>query len=302
MSELENLPVDERHILQRLERELEAAKQEIRLLHIELSETNAGLMAMHKELEGKTVELENKTGELEKKNAALEAANHELEAFAYSVSHDLRSPLGHIGSFVGLLEKHSGASLDEEGRQFMRCIRDSTHRLSVLIDHLLKFFRLGRASLVLGPTHVGRLLEEVLRDFEFETRGRRIEWTIHELPVVEADPSLLRLALMNLISNAIKYSRGRDPARIEVGCLSGGSDERVVFVRDNGVGFNMRHKDRLFKVFQRLHGAAEFDGIGIGLANVHRIVVRHGGRVWAESQEGGGACFYLALPAKPLSP
>jgi light-regulated signal transduction histidine kinase (bacteriophytochrome) len=228
--------------------------------------------------------------------AQLETANRELEAFSYSASHDLRSPLRHIDAFCGMLHEHAADSLDHKGRRYLAVIADSARQMGQLIDDLLAFSRMARTELHRRAIDLDQLVQDAIDSLEHETKGRNIIWQRHPLPQVEADPAMLRQALVNLISNAIKYSRPRDPARIEIGCAGDTPDSLVVFIRDNGVGFDMRFADKLFGVFQRLHRLDEFEGTGIGLANVQRIIQRHQGRVWAESKEGQGAAFYFSLP------
>ena len=226
----------------------------------------------------------------------LESANKELEAFAYSVSHDLRAPLRHIDGFLSLLEEKMAPTLDEESRHYMATISDAARRMGTLIDDLLSFSRMGRNEMAKTQVDLGALVQEVIRDFEPETQGRVVDWRIGELPVITGDRAMLRIVLVNLISNALKFTRPRARAEIEIGCLPGGETEVTLFVRDNGVGFDMKYVDKLFGVFQRLHGADEFEGTGIGLANVRRIIGRHGGRAWAEGKVDGGATFNFSLP------
>jgi PAS domain S-box-containing protein len=230
------------------------------------------------------------------RTAELTALNKELEAFSYSVSHDLSAPLRNISGFTQLLQKRVDGSLDEKSGKYLATISDETRRMGTLIDSLLDFSKLNRAELRRAPVNLNRLVAEVRQESVLVTQGRSIEWQVEPLPEVLGDWHLLKQVFANLLSNAIKYTRSRADARITVGCEAGSPEEVVVFVKDNGVGFDMKHATKLFGVFQRLHSVKEFEGTGIGLANVQRIVHRHGGRVWAEAAENQGAAFFLALP------
>jgi signal transduction histidine kinase len=230
------------------------------------------------------------------RTAELNAANQELEAFAYSVSHDLRAPVRHIDGFVTLLRRSLEGSLDEPRGHYLDCVANSSKRMGILIDDLLSFSRMGRAQIAHAPVDLGSLAHDVIRECEPEARNRRIEWEQNELPVVSGDRAMLRLVLTNLILNALKFTRPREVARIEIGWKRDATDEAVIFVRDNGVGFDMKHVGKLFGVFQRLHRMEDFEGTGIGLASVQRIVRRHGGRTWAEGAIDKGAVFYFSLP------
>ena len=240
-----------------------------------------------------------------RRTAQLQAANQELEAFSYSVSHDLRAPLRHIDGFANLLDKHVGASLDEKGRRFLNTIASAARQMGRLIDDLLAFSRMGRAPMSAHKIDHEALVAEVIQAGNFASDHPAVKWTIGPLPPVHADAAMLRQVWTNLIDNAVKYS-GKSPApAIEIGALAptprgdaAPLDEQVFFVRDNGVGFDMAYVDKLFGVFQRLHGPAEFEGTGIGLANVRRVILRHGGRTWAEGRVGEGATFYFSIPAK----
>ena len=237
--------------------------------------------------------------DLQNRATQLEAANRELEAFSYSVSHDLRAPLRHIDGFVKLLDKQAKEKLDERGRRYLDIIADSARQMGMLIDDLLIFSRMSRTELRHAKVSSDALVHEAIHGLQGETNDRAIRWKITALPEVEADPAMLRQVWVNLIANAVKYSRPRNPAEIEIGCnLDNG--ELAFFVRDNGVGFDMQYAHKLFGVFQRLHRAEEFEGTGIGLANVRRIVHRHGGRTWAEGKIDGGATFFFSLPKTPM--
>jgi PAS domain S-box-containing protein len=229
------------------------------------------------------------------RTAELEEANRELESFSYSVSHDLRAPLRHIGGFVQMLEKSSAAKLDAAGRRQLAVIKEAAAQARRMVDELLAFSRMGRADLRRTPVDMNRLVAEVRKEVEPEAQGRPIDWHVGDLPAVPADPAMLRLVWRNLLSNAVKFTRRAEPPRIKIDA-SVGSAEVVFRVADNGVGFDQQYVGKLFGVFQRLHAGDEFEGTGIGLANVRRIVTRHGGRVWAEGRAGEGATFYVALP------
>jgi light-regulated signal transduction histidine kinase (bacteriophytochrome) len=232
--------------------------------------------------------------ELADMSERLTSINKELEAFSYSVSHDLRAPFRHIVGYAQLLKKFEGDKLSERGNRFVDTIVESAVSAGTLVDDLLSFSQMGRASLTPVPIDMDALVTEERRKL-FVEQGRRVEWRIEQLAPTRADPMMLRLVIQNLFENALKFSRDRDPAVIEAGCLDLGA-ETAYFVRDNGVGFDQAYVGKLFGVFQRLHRVEEFEGTGIGLANVKRIVERHGGRVWAEGQVDGGATFFFALP------
>lgn len=230
------------------------------------------------------------------RTAQLQDAMKELETFSYSASHDLRAPLRQIMGFVNLLREDTGPSLSEKSLHYLATISLSAKRMGQLIDNLLEFSRVGRGGLQKADIKLEELVRDILNDLQAETRERKILWNIHPLPTVWADRPLLRIALVNLLSNAVKFTGLRSAPAIEIGSVTNGKPETVIFIRDNGSGFDPLHSDKLFKVFQRLHNEAEFEGTGIGLANVHRIIQRHGGRTWAEGVVDGGATFYFSIP------
>jgi PAS domain S-box-containing protein len=231
---------------------------------------------------------------LEQRNTELAATVKELEAFTYSVAHDLRAPLRHIDGFSRIVLEDHGPKLDAEGRNNLERIRDATQHMGHLVDDLLNLARVGRQELKLQITGLNSLVKEVVAGFEAETSSRQLDWRIASLPFVECDPGLMKQVLSNLISNALKYSRPREHPIVEVGQTSS-NGEVVFFVRDNGVGFNVKYADKLFGVFQRLHRPEDFEGTGVGLAIVQRIIHKHGGRIWAEAELDKGATFYFTL-------
>lgn len=244
-------------------------------------------------------ELETKVKE---RTADLQSVNKELEAFAYSVSHDLRAPVRHIAGFTELLQKHTEPVLDEKSRHHISMIQDSANRMGTLVDDLLSFSRIGRADTQKTTVKLEQLVRGIISEIAPDMQGRKIVWQIGELPICYGDPAMLRLVFGNLISNAVKFTRLRQAAQIEIGSLNHQPNEVVVFIKDNGVGFDMKYKDKLFGVFQRLHSQEAFEGTGIGLATVERVVHRHGGRVWAESSVEHGATFFVALPKPERQP
>ncbi|MBN8721634.1 MAG: GAF domain-containing protein [Acidobacteria bacterium] len=238
-------------------------------------------------------ELEQKVKE---RTLQLELINTELEAFSYSVSHDLRAPLRHIGGFIKLLEKNN-VNLDEKSKRYIKIIAESSQTMGILIDELLEFSKMGRQEMINKQIELEVLLNRLIMEQTTIYDVNNIKWIIDKLPIVYADLAMLTVVLNNLISNAIKYSSKQQTPIIEIGCLSKEAEE-IIFIKDNGVGFDMEYANKLFGVFQRLHRADEFEGIGIGLATVKRIINRHNGRVWAESILNQGSTFYFALPKK----
>jgi light-regulated signal transduction histidine kinase (bacteriophytochrome) len=228
------------------------------------------------------------------RTSELEMANSDLEAFAASVSHDLRSPLTTMHGFASLLLERYSTKLDDSGLRYLHHIKDKAQRMSMLIDDMLKLARVSRQGLYFRDINLSTLVAEVLEEYEDESADRHIEWRVAPLPYIKCDPGLLRQALINLCSNAIKYSRKREQPLIEIG-QEDIDGVKAFFVRDNGIGFDMADADKLFAPFQRLHGHDEFEGTGIGLATVARIVQKHGGRIWAKSQPNAGATFYFTL-------
>ena len=274
---------------QSLRRDEHSASATVMEINRDVTERNRAEEEIHK----LNQELEQRVTE---RTRELQAVNKELEAFAYSVSHDLRAPVRHIAGFTELLQKHADPVLDDTSRHRINMIRDSANRMGTLVDDLLAFSRIGRAETQKTTVELTKIIETLVREIAPDTQNRKITWRIGDLPTCHGDSTMLRLVFGNLISNAVKFTRTCGEAEIEIGSLNHTIDEMLVFVKDNGVGFNMKYKDKLFGVFQRLHSQEAFEGTGIGLATVQRIVHRHGGRVWAESAVNKGAIFYVALP------
>lgn len=294
-----------------LETRVDERTAELHIAQEELQRTNSELLQLTLELEDRVSErteelresereVRTLNAELEKRvlqrTAQLEGVNKDLEAFAYSVSHDLRAPLRHIVSFIELLKERMSTALDNESLRYFNIVSDEATRMGVLIDDLLKFSRIGRTEVQKASVDLNLLIQEAIRELEPEARGRNVMWQIGDLPFIYCDQSMFRLVWINLISNALKYTRPRERTEIAIGCTTGINGENVFFIRDNGVGFDMKYADKLFGVFQRLHRADEFEGTGIGLANVKQIINKHGGRVWAEAAPNSGAAFYYSLP------
>lgn len=232
---------------------------------------------------------------VQERTSQLEAANKELEAFSYSVSHDLRAPLRHVQGYVEMLEHTLQGQLSDKAKHYLKTIKDSGLEMGQLIDDLLDFSRMGRVALSETNIQVETVVRNTIKSLELAVQDRNIVWKIDPLPQVLADPTALKQVMANLIGNAVKYSRQRDPAEIEIGCAGEEEGRLVLFVKDNGAGFDMRYAHKLFGVFQRLHRAEEFEGTGIGLATVRRVIGRHGGRTWAEGRVNGGATIYFTL-------
>jgi light-regulated signal transduction histidine kinase (bacteriophytochrome) len=243
-------------------------------------------------LEKFNLELEKRVTE---RTSDLEKANKELDSFTYSISHDLRAPLRHVTGFIDMLRREVEEINNEKARHFMDVIDQSAKRMAELIDDLLSFSRLGRTSLSIKTVDMETLLDDVMSDFTGDIEKGNVTIIRHPLPEVTGDRSMLRVVLVNLISNAIKFSSKEPEPHVEIGCEKGGSGDDF-YIRDNGAGFDMHYAERLFGVFQRLHNEKDFPGTGIGLAIVRSIIERHNGTIRAESEPGRGACFYFTIP------
>jgi light-regulated signal transduction histidine kinase (bacteriophytochrome) len=296
-----------------LEAELATTNHEVMVLTLELeqrvaervsqlSQVNRDLLKEVSERRRAEEQVSRLNQDLEQRAGLLEAANKELETFSYSVSHDLRAPLRHILGFATMLHEDAVPPLDEKSQQHLSRIKESATRMSALIDDLLYFSRFSHVELNRQSVDLNAIVESVIRDQETDVKGRNIVWKRPRLPRAWGDPALLRQVMLNLVSNALKYSRLSDPTEIEIGVQESTSRETIFFVRDNGVGFDSHHADKLFGVFQRLHKASDFEGTGIGLASVRRIIARHGGKTWAEAKVGQGATFYFSLLTGVTSP
>ncbi|CAM4461868.1 MAG: Adaptive-response sensory-kinase SasA [Legionellaceae bacterium] len=232
---------------------------------------------------------------VKERTVQLELANQELEAFSYSVSHDLHTPLRHIGSFIGLLAFHLAEQLDEKGNRYISIITESTKRMQSLVDDLLQFSRTAGLEIQKQSFNLNELINHICEDLVPECQNRHIDWNIEPLPLIYADKAMLYQVFSNLISNAIKFTRYQPQTQITINTYLA-NEEVIIMIKDNGVGFSMKYSDKLFSVFQRLHSQKEFEGTGIGLATAQRIIQRHGGRIWAEAEQNKGAIFYVALP------
>jgi light-regulated signal transduction histidine kinase (bacteriophytochrome) len=254
----------------------------------QIQERDTALQGAREELEQRVVQ----------RTAELESANKELEAFTYSVAHDLRAPLRHIQGFSDALVEDFGTQLAPGVKDYLRRIVDSTQHMGGLINDLLALAHVGRQELRLQVTGLNAIVQEVLEELKSETEGRDIRWQVGDFPFVDCDRGLMKQVFYNLFSNAVKYTRPRKPAVIDTGQMSV-KGQPVIFVRDNGVGFNMKYADKLFGVFQRLHRREDFEGTGVGLATVQRIIHKHGGRIWVEAEIDKGATFFFSLGEAP---
>jgi signal transduction histidine kinase len=285
---------DEGYVLKQYNEALVAKLEE---KNAELQGTLQRLQEAHDEILALNRTLEQR---VEQRTSDLAAANRELESFSYSVSHDLRAPLRAIGGFARILGSDHGMRLGADASGLVDRIVDNVGRMNQLIDDLLEFSRLGRKALSIQPVDLGHLMRECMEQLRDEIEGRDVEIDVGPLPTCMGDIILLKQVALNLLGNALKYTKRQAHARIEVSAQTEGS-EYVFRIADNGVGFDMRYADKLFEVFQRLHSASEFGGTGVGLAIVRRAIERHGGRCWAESEPECGAVFYFALPLDPCA-
>ena len=294
----EDLVIERTKKLKEESNKLEESRGALISLLEDVNETRLDLERANKQLEDEIQERQLKETEARHFSEQLKTINAELETFSYSVSHDLRAPLRHMSGFIGLLQKHAFESLDDKSRKYISIVHESSEKMGILIDNLLTFSRTGRAEIKKIKLDVNLMVKQVINELKPDIKEREVNWVIAKVPGVYADKILFQQVLVNLFSNALKFSRTRKQAIIEFGSLSENKNKKVFFIRDNGVGFNPKYKDKLFGVFQRLHRNDEFGGTGIGLANVRRIITRHGGQIWAESKVGKGATFYFSLPKK----
>jgi light-regulated signal transduction histidine kinase (bacteriophytochrome) len=294
-----------------LQDELVATNREVLLLTLdleqrvtertaELARSNQELLKEVRERVRAEAEIKRLNQDLQARATQMEIANEELEAFSSSVSHDLRNPLAKIVAFSSLLEDASFHLGEEKRRRYLSQICETAHRMAAMIDSLLRLSHSSQVSLEWKEVDLNGLVASVVAELQLQSQGNQIEWIRGPLPTVPGDVSLLRQVFTNLLLNALKYSRGERIPKITIQQVLSNHEEWTVFVRDNGVGFDSDKADKLFGAFQRFHSTEKFEGIGLGLLNVKRIVVRHGGRVWAESKPGEGATFYVSLPKARL--
>ncbi len=250
--------------------------------------------------EAASLDLQESVKRLRAANDAAAASNRELEAFSYSVSHDLRAPLRHISGFSKMLMDEFGTTLPKNAQHYVERIDEGTRRMGQLVDDLLNLARVGRRDLSLQVTGLRTLVDEVIADLEPDIGDRKVEWKVADLPYADCDAALIKQVFQNLLANAVKFTRPRERAMIEIG-QEQHEGSSAVYIRDNGVGFSMKYADKLFGVFQRLHRAEDFEGTGIGLASVQRIIQKHGGRIWAEAELDKGATFYFTIGTVELN-
>jgi len=267
--------------------ELARANESLRLEIAERQRAEEGILKLNGELEQRILD----------RTAELVVANRELETFTYSIAHDLRAPLRQIHGYVQILEEDYATAIPDEGRRYFKQVGERAQSMEQMVQGLLNLSVISKQDLNFEETDLNLLVDEVAASIKAEAGDRQIEWRMGNLPVVSCNPGLMKQVLANLLSNAVKYTQPRSKAVIEMG-QSKSNDEIVIYIRDNGVGFNMEHVGRLFGVFQRLHRSVDFEGTGIGLALVARIIFKHGGRVWAEGKVDQGATFYFTLPRK----
>lgn len=275
------------HLVDKRTRQLNLSNERLQKEIIEREQAEAEVRTINAELEQR----------VEQRTAQLEAANKELEEFSYSMSHDMRTPLRALDGFSMILLEEYGAKLDDEGKRLLKVLRDNAKRMGRLVDDILYFLSMGRRKLELSSVDIARLASELCAEMEASDPVRRLHLEVGAIPAVMCDRSMIREVLQNLLSNAVKFASSAGEAFIEIGCTEG-EHENIYSVTDHGVGFDMRYADKLFRVFERVHPTGQYEGSGIGLALVKRIVNRHGGRVWAEGKVNGGATFYFALPVK----
>jgi two-component system sensor histidine kinase/response regulator len=291
-----------------LKRQTEQLREARNELEVRVQERTAELAIANASLQAEVAERQRIEEDIRKMNTELEQrvdertcelalANQELEAFTYSVAHDLQAPLRNIESYAQMLQEDFAAGMPADAQQFLERIGARSRYMAQLVSDLLNLSRIGKQGLKFQETKIGLIVEELVTAIKQETKNRQIEWMIGELSSFACDPSLVKQVFANLLSNAVKYSKPRLEARIEIGQMTE-DGETSIFVRDNGVGFDMQYADKLFGVFQRLHPAGEFEGTGVGLATAARIVRKHGGRIWAEGEEGKGAAFHFTLGQK----
>ena len=260
-----------------------------------LSEEVEGRKAAEASLKTLNETLEEKVKE---RTSQLEISNQELESFSYSVSHDLRAPLRHVHGFVELLSNHLQGNMDDKSEHYLKVISSASKDMGQLIDDLLSFSRMGKNQIENSKVDLNIIIKDIITALQPDMKDREVHWNISELPTVKGDVNMIRLVFVNLISNALKFTRLKSPAMIEIGSELDTEIKNhvIIYIKDNGAGFDMQYKEKLFCVFQRLHSHRDYEGTGIGLANVKRIIQRHGGRVWADGVTGEGAVFYVTLP------